>query len=106
LAIVRDEPTLGNPEHDAERLAASGMGVGDCGDMLASRFLGTRSLDSENLPKSNDPALGAIYPIDWHWTTIYVTAVQELASNTLFWGAVVLFLVALIIELRIKLFRE
>jgi hypothetical protein len=57
-------------------------------------------------PKSKDPALGAIYPIDWHWTTIFVTAVQELASNTLFWGAVVLFLVALIIELRIKLFRE
>jgi hypothetical protein len=58
------------------------MGVGDCGDMLAFLRLGSWFLKTS--PKSSDPALGAIYPINWHGTTVYVTAVQELESNSLF----------------------
>jgi hypothetical protein len=56
-------------------------------------------------PKSSDSALGAIYPINWHGTIVYVTPVQQLETDALFWGSVALFLTALAIELRVKLRR-
>jgi hypothetical protein len=46
-------------------------------------------------PQSSNPDLGAIYPVVWRGTTVYVTAVQQLETDALFWGGPPLLIVAL-----------
>ena len=57
-------------------------------------------------PKLSDPVLGAIHPVNWGKTTVYVTAVQQLETDTLFWGSAVLLAVAFVIDFRFKPFRN
>jgi hypothetical protein len=57
-------------------------------------------------PRSIDPTLGAIYPMNWRKTTVYVTAAQHLETDALFWGGVLLFLAAVATNLRTKLFPD
>ena len=60
----------------------------------------------KTLPKSSDPALGAIHPVNWHGTTVYITTIQQLETDVLFWGSAVLFAVALVVDLWVKPFRN
>lgn len=60
----------------------------------------------KTLPRSSDPALGAIHPVNWHGTLVYITAVQQLEATALFWGSAVLFAAALVVDLTVKPFRN
>jgi hypothetical protein len=53
---------------------------------------------------SSTPVSGATHAIKWHAKTIYLTESQQLETDTLFWGGVLLFLAAVAANLRIKLF--
>jgi hypothetical protein len=50
--------------------------------------------------------LGAIHPVNWHGTTVYITAIQQLETDVLFWGSAVLFAVASVVDLWVKPFRN
>ena len=57
-------------------------------------------------PKSSNEALGAIYPANWHGTTVYVTAVQQFETDALFWGGPLLLIAALLVSLGRNVFSE
>jgi hypothetical protein len=54
----------------------------------------------------SNPGSGAIHAIKWHGATVYLTDTQQLETDTLFWGGPVLLLVALGLNLWVKLFRN
>lgn len=60
----------------------------------------------ETSPKLSSPGLGAIYLINWHGTTVYLTAAQELDTNALFWGSIMLFLIALCVRVAEGFFNQ
>ncbi|MGO8913027.1 MAG: hypothetical protein ACLQDM_27395 [Bradyrhizobium sp.] len=53
-----------------------------------------------------NPSLIAIHAIKWRGTTGYLTAAQQLETDTLFWGGAVLLLVAIVLNLWIKWSRN
>jgi hypothetical protein len=57
-------------------------------------------------PKLKNQALGAINPINWHGTIVYVTAAQQFETDALFWGGVTLLMAAVTIDLWVRPFRK
>jgi hypothetical protein len=53
-----------------------------------------------------NPVFGATHAIKWSAATVYLTDAQQFEASTLFWGGPVLLLVAVAINLRIKLFSN
>jgi hypothetical protein len=55
----------------------------------------------------SNPGSGAIHAIKWHGaSTVYLTDAQQLETDTLFWGGPVLLLVAIGLNLWVKLSRN
>jgi len=54
----------------------------------------------------SDSGLIASHAIKWRETTVYLTAAQQLETDTLFWGGSVLLLVAIMLNLWINLSRN
>jgi hypothetical protein len=57
-------------------------------------------------PRASDSGLGAIYPLNWHGTLVYLTAFQQAVSDALFYGSGVLFLAAVLIDVWVRPFRK
>jgi hypothetical protein len=55
---------------------------------------------------SQTPYLAATHAIKWRATTIYLTDAQQLETDTLFWGGMLLFLAAVAANLRFKLISK
>jgi len=79
-----------------------GKGIGGSRNMLAFSFGFLEYWFFKTA--SNTPVSGATHAIKWHAKTIYLTDAQQLETDALFWGGVLLFLAAVAVNLRIKLF--
>jgi hypothetical protein len=53
-----------------------------------------------------DPVLQTTYPLNEHGQFVYVTWQEFMALKALFWAAIVSFLLAVVVEVRINPFRR